>query len=78
MARRSTGSPLDIEIQLAATLRYLAGGNYIDIVDLYELPPSRAHQYFWKTVNAIDEVIDNIRLPNNRNEWIQLSSDWNT
>ena len=60
MAILSSGSPLNIEILLAATLRYLAGGNFIDIVDLYQLPPTCAHNYFWK---FISKVIDNIKLP---------------
>jgi hypothetical protein len=40
MTQRSSGGPLSPEVLLAATLRFLAGGNYIDIVDLYQLPPT--------------------------------------
>lgn len=57
MARKSSGPSLNPEILLAATLRYLAGGSYIDIVDLYRFPPTCAHQYFWRTIDAIDNPI---------------------
>jgi hypothetical protein len=63
MAIRSSGSPLVAEVLLAATLRYLAGGSYIDIVDLYLLPPTCAQKYIWKTIFAIDAVLDNLNLP---------------
>jgi hypothetical protein len=77
MAIISSGSPLEPEVLLAATLRYLAGGSYVDIVDLYLLPYQGAHRYFWKTMKAIDEVIDNIRIPKTPNEWRKLNSEWN-
>ena len=38
MALHSSGDWLKAEILLAATLRYLAGASYIDIVDIYNLP----------------------------------------
>jgi hypothetical protein len=76
MAIRSSGSPLSAEILLAATLRYLAGGSYIDISDLYQLP-MRPQPYFWKTIQAIDQVLDNIQLPKTSREWISLSEEWN-
>lgn len=54
---KSSGPSLNPEILLAATLRYLAGGSYIDIVDLYRFPPTCAHKYFWRTIDAIDNPI---------------------
>jgi hypothetical protein len=38
MAQRSSHGALSAKVLLLATLRFLAGGNYIDIVDLYLLP----------------------------------------
>ncbi len=78
MALRSSGSPINAEILLAATLRYLAGGSYIDIVDLYDLPHTCPHRYFWRTLHAIDQAIDNIKLPQNSDEWYELSHSWNS
>jgi hypothetical protein len=77
MARISSGSHLEAEVLLAATLRYLAGGSYIDIVDLYLLPHKCAHLYFWRTLRARDEVINNIRITETPKQWRKLSEEWN-
>lgn len=50
MAILSSGSKLYTELLLAGTLRYLAGGSYIDIVDLYHFPLTSGHDYIWKTL----------------------------
>lgn len=76
LAWNSSGSPLVGEILLAATLRYLAGASYIDLVDLYKLP-EKCHVYFWRTLEAIDQVLDNIKIPSTPGEWRQLSEEWN-
>lgn len=76
-AINSSGSTLIPEILLAATLRYLAGASYIDIVDHYKLPPTSFHTYIWRTIDAIDQVVNNINLPSNSNEWRKLSDEWN-
>ena len=43
MAVRSSGYPLDPEILLASSLRWLGSASYIDLVDLYKLPETCAH-----------------------------------
>lgn len=75
-AINSSGSPVDPEILLAATLRFLAGASYRDLIDLYELPKKCAHLYFWRTLNAIDQALNNINLPTTEQEWRNLSADW--
>ena len=76
MAMRSSGRPVHPEVLLAATLRYLAGGHFIDIVDIYQLPYTSPHIYFWRTIKAIDSVLDNIKLPDSIEEWKELSNSW--
>ena len=39
-AIRSSGSYVCVELRLAATLRILAGGSYLDAGDLYAISPS--------------------------------------
>jgi uncharacterized protein (DUF2236 family) len=58
----------------SATLRYFAGGSYIDISELYQLS-MRPQPSFWKTIQAIDQVLDNIQIPKTSREWISLSEE---
>lgn len=71
MAIRSSGDWIRAEILLASTLRYLAGGNFIDLVDLYQIPKTNSHSYIYRTLHVIDDIIDNMRLPQNDIEWNQ-------
>ena len=76
MATRSSDDWIRAEILLASTLRYLAGGSFIDLVDLYQLPKTNSHSYIYRTLHAIDDVIDNIKLPQIDMEWNQLACEW--
>ena len=76
MAVRSSGNSVKAKIFLDTPLQYVAGASHIDLVDLYELPQS-PHQYFWRTLKAINEVLEEIRLPETSEEWYQLNNDWN-
>jgi hypothetical protein len=47
MARRSSKEPVFPYLQLCIALRYLSGGSYLDIADVYKvpsIPPSHLHQ----------------------------------
>lgn len=76
MAIRSSGESMNIELLLAATLRYLAGAQYIDLVNFYLIPSTSIHLYLWKTITAIDIMINNINLPSNEEEWQYLAQGW--
>jgi hypothetical protein len=69
-AIRSSGSYVCAELRLAATLRILAGGSYLDAGDLYAISPSSIwSSTVWPVVKAIcsctDEALDNIVFPFN-------------
>ena len=57
---RKSGSryPIDPLIKLAITLRFLAGGIYLDLAWGYDIPPGNIHQYVIETLTAIDESKD--------------------
>jgi hypothetical protein len=50
MAEISSGGPLSPEVLLAATLRFLAGGNYIDIVDHIHIFGELFRQSTWQLI----------------------------
>ena len=74
-AVRSSGSPVTLELRLYITLRILSGASYLDII-WYGVHVRSVHDIFWRTVCDIDEAIDNINLPINRNEIMQLVDNW--
>jgi len=67
-AINSSGSWVKAELKLAATLRVLAGGSYLDAADLYAVSESSFHRNtFWPTVIAIcncsEKFLNNIEFP---------------
>ncbi|CAM9862043.1 unnamed protein product, partial [Ectocarpus fasciculatus] len=61
MAERSSGSPIPVRTRLAATLRWLAGGSYIDICFAWGLAHSTFYSdrgVLWPTIEAIDAIFD--------------------
>ena len=54
---------VDPVIQLAITLRMLAGGSYLDIAFGYDVGLSSVHAIFKKVLVAIDNNVDNIQFP---------------
>ena len=64
----SSGSIVHAELRLAATLRILSGGSYLDAGDLFEIhPESIMESTVWPVCNAIvsstNVALDNIRFP---------------
>jgi hypothetical protein len=65
-AIRSAGSYVEAELRLAATLRILAGGSYLDAADLFAIAaPSIWASTVWPTLQAICNcpALDNIHFP---------------
>ena len=54
---------VDPVIQLAITLRMLAGGSYLDIAFGYDVGLSSVYAIFKKVLVAIDNNVDNIQFP---------------
>ena len=61
-ARASSGSPVTLECRLAATLRYLAGGSYIDICFCHGIAPTTFYDVIWSIMDAI-EAVETICFP---------------
>ena len=59
MAERSSGSCVPAALQLAATLRWLAGANHLCQEDNYGLATSTFYDSVWKVVYALDDVMPN-------------------
>lgn len=67
-AINSSGSWVKAELKVAATLRVLAGGSYLDASDLYAVSASSFHRNtFWPVILAVcncpDEFLDNVHFP---------------
>lgn len=65
-ARNASGSYVEPSIKLAVTLRWLAGGSYLDICFGYGLSTSAFYNYqngiVWKTLDIVNEVFQ-IQFP---------------
>jgi hypothetical protein len=56
------GNPISAEIQLSMTLRYLAGGSYLDICRLHRVPNGSFRMVIKRTVRAIVTVLNDKEL----------------
>ena len=62
-ARNTTGNfPIEPEQRLAITLRYLAGGQVLDLLDMAPACLSTVYQIIWSTIDAIN-ACKTIALP---------------
>ena len=59
--RRS--NPLSVELQLASTLRYLAGGHHLDLADQIGCSRKTFHTMAAKVVRAIVKVLPKVTFP---------------
>jgi hypothetical protein len=67
-AINSSGSWVKAELRVAATLRVLAGGSYLDAADLFALSAWSFHRNtFWPVILAVcncsEEFLDNVKFP---------------
>ena len=57
--KRKRSDGITAEIKLACTLRYLAGGSYLDIADLHGVEArSTFYKIVWETIGAINDCAD--------------------
>lgn len=69
MAKRSSGTAISKRTKLYATLRYLAGGSYLDICFAWGLAKSTFYStcpekgVLWPTLEALDQALPTIGLP---------------
>ena len=63
-ACNSSGSSIAPECKLAISLRWLAGGSYLDICDIYDISESSFYPVLWETLEIVDKVLK-IRFPTN-------------
>ncbi|KAG7368098.1 hypothetical protein IV203_030841 [Nitzschia inconspicua] len=65
---RRRGDHIQPELRLFCTIRWLAGGSYLDIAGLVGVSSSRLYQIIDKTIHAIatssKPALNNIRFPN--------------
>ena len=56
MGRRSSSGAISVELQLSMTLRFLAGGSYLDIAYFHGVHAATLFAAIWRVVEAIDET----------------------
>ncbi len=56
-ARSSSGSGVPTELCLSMTLRYLASGAFVNIIDMHGVGSNTFYRVVWATVEAINKVI---------------------
>jgi hypothetical protein len=57
-AERSSSGPVLPEIRLSMTLRWLAGGSFLDIMRLHKVSKTEFYQSLWRTIDAINNNPD--------------------
>jgi hypothetical protein len=72
MAALSSGEFIEPFLQLAITLRLLAGGSYLDIAFAYDVAEKSVFNIFHKVCIAIDIVLDNINFPYENEEKLRI------
>lgn len=78
MATRSSGSVISKKVKLKCTLRWLAGGSYLDICTFYGVDDSTFYIHdshksiLWPVINAINVAVD-IGLPTCTNELHEIA-----
>ena len=61
--QRSSGFLIHPAIKLGITLRFLAGGSYLDLTFAFEVPHNTIMKYIWEACEAIDASLNNINFP---------------
>jgi hypothetical protein len=61
--RSGIAATVDVKIMLAVALRLLAGASYFDVGWPYGISESTVYRIADETLQAIDEVLDNIQFP---------------
>jgi hypothetical protein len=58
MADRSSAGPIEPEVRIASTLRWLARGAYQDIEEIYRMSTSELSESFWTVTFAINRRVE--------------------
>lgn len=56
MAMRGSSGPVSPELQLSMTLRFLAGGSYLDLILLHGVHRSTFFKAVWRVIDAINDT----------------------
>jgi len=56
------GGTIPVVLKLAVTLRFLAGGSYLDIASDHGMSAGSFYAAVWETLEAIDQTLDNMDL----------------
>lgn len=66
---KNRGGPIIPELCLYCTLRYLAGGSYLDICDIAGISTSSFYRVLWKTISALRRAPElDVKFPSSREE----------
>lgn len=77
-AARSRGRAISAEVRLAMTLRYLAGGQILDLRLLYHVSKSECYRSIWRCVDAINQHLK-VEFPINEHDKLAvLESEFRT
>ena len=63
LANKICSSGIPPLLKFAVTLRWLAGGSYLDLAWGFYLPHNTIHRYFFEVLHAIDCSVHNIQFP---------------
>lgn len=75
-AERSSGSEVCAEVRLAITLRYLAGGSYLDVCSNFGVSNAEFYRSVWRCVDAINDTFP-IDFPiDDEEELTRLEEGW--
>jgi hypothetical protein len=78
MAIASTGAPIPVELRLSLTIRFLAGGSYLDIFTKHQVGISTVYEILWDTCEAIGKAIP-INFPfNSTDEMEKLEREFSS
>lgn len=75
MGRRSSGSHVSLKLKLMVTLRLLAGASYLDMI-WYGIGLESVHPMFVTTLDRLNRVLDNVRIPDTNEKWAALAERW--
>lgn len=77
MGKRSSGSPITAELQLAITCRILAGAETLDMI-WYSVSVNHVKEYVYETCIAIGRVLHNVSFPfKDQRKLQEMSLGWN-
>ena len=74
-AINSSGSSVSVQLMLMITLRILAGASYLDMIH-YHVHIDSVSKILWKTVSAIQDNLNNIKLPSTNEEFLAIAKVW--